>query len=78
MIDAVYLPTPWRVPRTEWVKNIIESSYTSGKRPKEIIQTRVAFGKATEELRRRCQMPREEAEELAQKLEECDSKYRTF
>jgi len=78
MIEAVYLPTPWRVPRTEWVQKIIESSYTSGKRPKEIIETRVAFGKATEELMRRCQMPREEAEELARKLEECDSQYRTF
>ena len=67
-IRAVYLRTPWQVPTAEWFKEIVEVSWTSGKHPEEIWQSRLALGSATEELVKRCEMTAEEANDLAGKL----------
>ena len=69
MIGELYLETPWRVPAAEWFTMVVERSYTSGKRPKEITQTREAIGSATRELVRRCEMTVEEATELGRRLD---------
>ncbi len=67
-IRTVYLRTPWQVPTAEWFKEIIEVSYTPGKDPEEIRQSRLVLGSATEELVKRCEMTGEEAKDLARKL----------
>src|SRR6266550_1328881 len=72
MIRGSYLETSWRVPPAEWFTKIVETSYTLGKRPKEITQFKDAIGSATKELVTRCQMTKEEARELARRLEEYD------
>ena len=77
MIGETYLETPWRVPAAVWFTTIVETSYTSGKRPEEITQTREAIGSATKELVTRCEMTKEEAKELGRKLEEYELQYRT-
>ena len=75
VIRESYLEIPWRVPPAEWVCQILEKSYTSGKRPEEIIRTREAIGSATKELITRCMMTKEEADSLAKKLREFDLQY---
>jgi len=67
-ISRVYLRTAWQVPAVEWFKMIVDVSFTSGKHPKEIRNSREVLGSATEELVRRCEMTAEEANELARKL----------
>ncbi|KAK2459941.1 hypothetical protein APHAL10511_008026 [Amanita phalloides] len=68
-IRMIHLHHPWRVPAAEWFKVIIETSYReSGKSVEEIKTSKTVIGSATQELMARCEMSKEEANELAQKL----------